>query len=678
MLLAARTFGPLLPVVTAWTFLALAQAQYVQDGPKLVGSGSVGNAAQGRSVALSADGNTALIGGPLDQTAGTDTYTLGSVGAAWVFVRNGNVWVQQGPKLVGTGAALPAQGSSVALSADGNTALVGGTNVSWVFTRTAGVWTQQGSSLGGGGGVALSADGNTALTGTQIWTRSNGIWSPQGSPLFRLEDWTSSFFPPNWSRQGSSVALSADGNTAAIGAPYDDAYPSVGSLGCYGGSGAIWVWTRSSGGAWALQGPKLVGTDPTSPANRGHSVALSSDGNTLLTGGPNDIPVPAACVHVGVGAAWAWTRNGSTWTQAGPKLAGPGGAQGGQGWSVALSGDGTAVLVGGYGVEGAAMWMRSGGAWTQQGSILTGTGAAGAAQQGWSVALSSDQTTALVGGPSDNGGAGAVWVFTSAAFPAPKGTPVLVWQEETTRRVVVDYFSGSTMLGWNWLYPGLGADGWHIVAIADFNIDGFPDLVWQNDRTRQVTVHYYAGVGGATDLGWNWLYPGMGAAGWRVAAAADFNGDRVPDLVWQNDATNQVTVHYYGGPGGATDLDWNWLYPGMGAAGWHVAAAADFNGDRVPDLVWQNDATSQVTVHYYGGPGGATDLGWNWLYPTAIPAGWHVAKAADFNADGVPDLVWQNNATGQVTVHYYGGSQGATDLGWNWLYPGDAAGWSVK
>jgi hypothetical protein len=42
----------------------LALAQFTQEGPKLVGTGAVGNGWQGTSVALSADGNTAIVGGP--------------------------------------------------------------------------------------------------------------------------------------------------------------------------------------------------------------------------------------------------------------------------------------------------------------------------------------------------------------------------------------------------------------------------------------------------------------------------------------------------------------------------------------------------------------------------------------------------------------------------------------
>jgi len=94
--------------------------------------------------------------------------------------------------------------------------------------------------------------------------------------------------------------------------------------------------------------------------------------------------------------------------------------------------------------------------------------------------------------------------------------------------------------------------------------------------------------------------------------------------VWMNDTTRQVTVHYYGGAGGATLQGWNWL-DAQGIPGWHVVAAADFNGDGVPDLVWMNDTTRQVTVHYYGGAGGATLQGWNWLNSAGVPT-WSIVN----------------------------------------------------
>ena len=69
-----------------------------------------------------------------------------------MFTRAGGAWTQQGSKLTGGGEDSAGFGGSVALSADGNTALVGGwmdddtTGAAWVFTRSGGAWSQQGRS----------------------------------------------------------------------------------------------------------------------------------------------------------------------------------------------------------------------------------------------------------------------------------------------------------------------------------------------------------------------------------------------------------------------------------------------------------------------------------------------------------------------------------------------------
>ncbi len=383
------------------------QPMFTQQGPKLVGTGAVGNAAQGQSVSLSADGSTALVGGSYDNTY---------AGAAWVWTRSGGVWTQQGVKLVGAGAVESAgQGKSVSLSADGNTALVGGpednsgVGAVWVWTRSGETWTQQGAKLTGTGAVgaawqgrsvSLSADGNTALVGgaqdngftgaAWVWTRSGGVWTQQGGKLAGDD-------AVGAAHQGQSVSLSADGSTALVGGSLDN-----------GGAGAAWIWTRS-GGVWTQQGAKLAGGDAAGAANQGESVSLSADGNTALVGGTED--------NGSAGAAWVWTRSGETWTQQGPKLVGTGAVGNAyRGVSVSLSADGNMALVGGYADnvgDGAVWaWTRSGGVWTQQGAKLVGTGSAGSAYQGGSVSLSAGGSTALVGGFVDNVEAGAAWVFT--------------------------------------------------------------------------------------------------------------------------------------------------------------------------------------------------------------------------------------------------------------------------
>jgi hypothetical protein len=104
---------------------------WLQQGSKLVSTDAVGATQAGGSVAISADGNTAAVGGPGDKA---------NAGATWVYLRTEGVWSQQGKKLVGSGAIGAAyQGSSVAISADGSTVLVGGPGdnkhlgAAWVF-----------------------------------------------------------------------------------------------------------------------------------------------------------------------------------------------------------------------------------------------------------------------------------------------------------------------------------------------------------------------------------------------------------------------------------------------------------------------------------------------------------------------------------------------------------------
>jgi hypothetical protein len=390
---------------------------FVQQGEKLAGeSGS----SFGVSVALSADGNTAVVGGD-----GANK----NVGAAWVFVRSGGKWTQQGEKLTGAGETGEGSfGSSVALSSDGNTALIGGEQdnggkgAAWVFTRAEGKWTQQGEKLTGGGesenawfgqAVALSSDGNTALVGgprdnefirggaAWVFTRSEGKWTQQGEKLTGKEAAGLTFF-------GSSVALSSDGNTAVVSGP--EGHES---------SGAVWVFTRAEG-KWTQQGEELTGAEEVGHGAFGTKVAVSSDGNTALIGGYEDNKTQ--------GAAWVFTRSEGKWAQQGGKLTGTGeSGNGGFGSSVALSSDGNIALIGGYEdhfAQGAAwVFTRSGEKWSQQGEKLKGGGEVGAGFFGISVALSGDGVTALVGGYGDESSRGAAWVFLGPRPPVAVSQP---------------------------------------------------------------------------------------------------------------------------------------------------------------------------------------------------------------------------------------------------------------
>jgi FG-GAP repeat len=398
--------------------VALRSDPFVQLGEKLTalvtdesGLGSFGSA-----VAISADGSTAIVGAPGD---------AGGRGAAWVFTREGSTWTEQSEKLTDgevTGGSLPeasAFGTSVAISADGVTAVVGGpgdgmgAGAIWVFTREGSTWTQQGEKLTGGEeegaaelghSVALSDDGTTALAGgprdakslgaAWMFTREGTAWAQQGVKLLAAHEAGHGQF-------GGSVALSGDGDTALIGARADHSFTNT---------GAAWAFSRT-GSTWMQQGEKLTGAGETAGGEFASSVTLSDDGETALIGGVAN--------EGGTGAAWAFTHEGSTWLQQGEKLTSGEASSAAFGSAVALSANGTKALVGASGdlLEAGAAWIFSseGTGWVRQGAKLTGGGEAGAAAFGASVALSDGAHTALVGGPQDGLGAGAVWAFADGA-----------------------------------------------------------------------------------------------------------------------------------------------------------------------------------------------------------------------------------------------------------------------
>jgi hypothetical protein len=411
--------------------LASGSAPLLQQGPKLTGGEGSVEDRFGRSVALSADGDTALVGGPRDSS---------EAGAVWVFVRTGSTWTQQAKLTGGEEPGAGHFGRSVALSADGDTALIGAPNggggAAWVFTRVGSgagaTWTQQAKLTGGGESgsgwfgqsVALSADGQTALIGgfvdhsdagaAWVFARSGSTWEQQGAKLTGGDEESGE------GEFGWSVALSAEGGTALIGGRKDDE-----------GVGAAWVFTRVGSGAgatWTQQGAKLTGGEESGVGEFGQSVALSAEGDTALIGGFHD--------GAGAGAAWVFTRTGSgagaSWAQQGAKLTGAGEAGSGYfGDAVALTPDGETALVGGVrddGQRGAAwLFARSGSGdgstWAQQGEKLTGgPEESGKGEFGWSVAFSADGGTALVGGIRDSNWAGAVWVFGNEP-PAPEPPP---------------------------------------------------------------------------------------------------------------------------------------------------------------------------------------------------------------------------------------------------------------
>jgi hypothetical protein len=251
----------------------------------------------GRVVALSGDGKTALVGAYMWDWE----YYMGlnaDQGLVYVFVHNGTNWQLQ-DRLFDweSGAAGDAFGRAVALSYDGNTALIGayaddvGANgdqgSAYVFVREGTTWTLQANFTAAGSAaedwfglaVALAPDGNTALIGSPaddvnahvdqgsayVFTRSGTTWIQQTSLVAPDGDAGDSF--------GYAVAL--EGNTALIGAAFDDVGSNV-------DQGSIYVFTRS-GASWSLQ-QNFAAADGAAGDRLGYAVALS--GESALIGAP--------------------------------------------------------------------------------------------------------------------------------------------------------------------------------------------------------------------------------------------------------------------------------------------------------------------------------------------------------------------------------------------------------
>ncbi|HMO33425.1 MAG TPA: T9SS type A sorting domain-containing protein [Lacibacter sp.] len=403
------------------------QSQFLQQGSRLLPVNGINQSYFGFSVALSGDGNTAVIGGHSDN--------LGQ-GAAWVYERSGAAWLMKA-KLQVSGQGGFRLGVAVAISTDGNTILLGGDasdanrGAAWVFVRQQDQWEQEakltGNDVNGpalmGISVALSADGNTAIVGGShdnaslgaawVFERDNGAWSQQGPKLVG----TGSIGPAVY--QGAAVALSADGSTALVGGWEDNDRV-----------GAAWVFVRS-GGAWLQQGTKLTGSDGGKPAT-GYAVGLSADGNTAIVGAFNG--------NSGRGGAYVFQRSGVQWQQAGPLIAGTdNNGPSIQGRSVSISADGKLAVISGeldsYSVGAAWVFRKEGASWMQLGTKLVGTDYVGFSNQGRSSALSADGSTILVGGFQDSGLVGAAWIFHAAEAPvmeqyhpvvAGPGAPVLL------------------------------------------------------------------------------------------------------------------------------------------------------------------------------------------------------------------------------------------------------------
>jgi hypothetical protein len=293
----------------------------------------------GFSVSLSPDGTTVAIGA---------IYNRFTAGHVRVYNYDGSEWKQLGSDIDGEAAYGDLSGYSVSLSLDGTTVAIGapGNDDSvagyvCVYHWDETTWIKLGQDIDGeaagdqsGYSVSLSSDGTTVAIGAMSNDGSAGensghvrVYKYNGSEWKQLGLDIDGEAANDYS--GTSVSLSSDGTTVAIGAPYNGAMNNniagdyVGHVRVYNYDGSEW---------------KQLGSDIDGEAANdysGTSVSLSSDGTTVAIGAP----------YTAVGYVRVYKYNGSEWNQLAQDIDGEA-AGDSSGRSVSLSSDGTTVAIG--------------------------------------------------------------------------------------------------------------------------------------------------------------------------------------------------------------------------------------------------------------------------------------------------------------------------------------------
>jgi hypothetical protein len=454
----------------------------------------------GNSVSLSSDGNTLAIGSVAENDGN---------GAVRIYTRSGTTWNFQ--QTLSTGVAYGNFGWSTYLSYDGNTLAVGSQNESSnagavrVYTRSVTTWSLQktlttdvaGDSFGYS--ISLSSDGNILAVGSQGESSNAGrvrvYTRPIGGTTWSLQQ---TLTPDVANGQfGSSLSLSSDGNTIAVGSVYEYSY-----------TGRVRVYTRPIGGTtWSLQ---QSFTTSISEGQFGSSVSISQDGNTIAVGSLGESSSAGAvrvyvnlngnitigCDVINMNSGITNINNASTQinssslvdinsgavsidTFQGSMLT-SGVASGKFGWSTYLSSDGYTLAIGAYTESSNAgavyVYTRSGTTWYLQ-QKLTGNGG----EFGYSVSLSSDGNTLAVGAYVESNYAGAVRVYIRSGT-----TWSLQTTTELTSNVSNGYFGNSVSLSsdGNTLAVGAYVESNYAGAVRVYTRSG---TTWSLQTTTELT-----------------------------------------------------------------------------------------------------------------------------------------------------------------------------------------------
>ncbi len=220
------------------------------------------------------------------------------------------------------------------------------------------------------------------------------------------------------------------------------------------------------------------------------------------------------------------------------------------------------------------------------------------------------------------------------------GVADLLWRNSATGQVYVMLFSSSGMPASGAIVASEPNPAWKIVHTPDLDGDGRADLLWWNSSTGQV---YAMLMNGASVTAQGFVYTEPNTA-WSIAAVGDFAGSgKSNQLLWRNGSTGQLYLMTVGFAGGVFSQSGTMIYQEPNTS-WKVLAAPDLDGDGRSDILWRNDATGQVYAMLMNG---ATIASQALIYSEPNLA-WKIVAQGDYNGDGKADLLWRNESTGQV------------------------------
>ncbi len=381
------------------------------------------NADDGFGFSVAIDGNWMVVGAPFENSNGSDDQnnTMADAGAVYVFQRNGENWMQQAYLKADNAAAHDRFGYSVAI--DGDTLVIGAaqqdsTNAgaAYVFQRSGDAWVQQAflkadnADAADEFGFSVAIDGDSLVVGAikedsvsatsgaaYVFQRSGDNWNQQAY-LKALHTGVNDWF-------GYSVAI--DGDTLVVGAIREDSNANTidgdQSNNDAGDAGAAYVFQRS-GDTWQ-QHTYLKGSNAAANDWFGHSVAI--DGDTLVVGSTRD-----DSDVIDSGAAYVFQRSGDTWHQQAQLKASNPDSSDQFGSSVAIDGDTLVVSATGEdsntrGINGeqqnndanasgaAYVFQRSGDTWQQQAYLKASNTDAG---DEFGISVDIDGDTVAIGG----------------------------------------------------------------------------------------------------------------------------------------------------------------------------------------------------------------------------------------------------------------------------------------